>query len=123
MIILLILLHVKHFLADFPLQTPYMLGKGKSGTDWILPLIAHCLVHASLSALIIGIYRPEMIWIVSIEFLAHFIIDRLKVLYKLPVGQWPAEVRGQYLAKYYTAFGIDQLAHQLTYVLMVYLII
>lgn len=114
------LLHIKHFISDFPLQTVYMLGKGKQGFAWILPLAAHCSVHMVMSALIILCFNPRMVWVAGIEFFAHFVIDRVKVTYKLPTGQWDAQDRGKYLAKYYTAFGLDQLAHQLTYVLMVY---
>lgn len=115
---LLALLHLKHFLADFPLQTPYMLGKGKDGNAWILPLTAHCFVHASLTALILIFFNPMMIWLSVWEFVAHFIIDRVKVTYRLPSGPWADQDRGKYLAKYYTAFGLDQLAHQLTYIAM-----
>lgn len=43
MIWLLFALFVKHFLADFPMQTPYMLQKGAL-TGWAAPLAAHCVV-------------------------------------------------------------------------------
>jgi hypothetical protein len=114
------LFHLKHFAADFPLQTPFMLGKGKSGFAWIIPLSAHCLVHTVLSLTIILFVRPEMYYLAIGEFIAHFIIDRLKVSYKLPSGPWPSELKGKYLSRYYCAFGLDQLAHQLTYVVIVY---
>ena len=120
LIVILVLLHVKHFLADFPLQNLYMLGKAKRGIDWILPLGAHCAVHATLSALIILAYKPQMVGLVVAEFFAHFVIDRLKCLYRLPHGTWAPEFRGKYLAKYYTAFGVDQLFHQLCYITMAY---
>lgn len=122
-LIMFILLHVKHFLADFPFQTPYMLGKAKKGFAWLLPLTSHCAVHAFFSALIITLFKPQMVWVAGIEFIAHFIIDKLKVSYKLPQGQWDNSVKGQYLSKFYMAFGADQLAHQLTYLLMVYFIV
>lgn len=115
-----ILFHMKHFFADFPLQTVYMLGKGKGGLAWVLPLSAHCAVHAALSLLIILFINPSLFWITGLEFLAHFAIDRCKVLYKLPTGQWEGADKGKYLAKYYTAFGLDQMAHQICYVIMVY---
>jgi hypothetical protein len=110
------LMFIKHFLADFVWQTPYMLGKGKKGTAWIMPLSAHCLVHAGLSALIIAVFNPAMIWLAGLEFVAHFVIDRIKATYKLPEGQWAPEMKGKYLNKHYVALGADQLAHALTYI-------
>jgi hypothetical protein len=121
--ILMALFMVKHFIADFPLQTVYMLGKGKSGYAWIAPLAAHCSVHAFLSLIVICIAKPEMAYLVFIEFIAHFIIDRMKVTYKLPAGVWSDVDRGKNLSKYYIAFGLDQLAHNLTYALMIYFLI
>lgn len=119
-LVLLVLFHLKHFFADFPLQTVYMLGKGKTRLAWIMPLSAHCAVHAGLSLMIILFVNPSLFWLAGFEFGAHFVIDRLKVLYKLPQGQWEWPDKGKYLAKYYTAFGLDQLAHQLCYVVMAY---
>lgn len=121
LLVLLVLFSFKHFLADFPFQTVYMLGKGKKGLDWILPLASHCLVHAGMSAIIIAVYNPAYLWLTLVEFLAHFVIDRIKATYRLPAGQWENEMRGKYLSQYYFAFGADQLAHQLTYILMIYL--
>lgn len=119
-LILFILFHLKHFLCDFPLQTTYMLGKGKQGLQWILPLGTHCLVHVAFSMAIIVIFKPEYLWLSWAEFCAHFLIDRIKVLYRLPKGVWKDDEKGRYLSKYYQAFGLDQMAHQLTYVLMIY---
>lgn len=117
----LVALQVKHFLADFPLQNVYMLGKGKKGIDWILPLGAHCSVHMILSGMIIAVYNPAYLWLAIVEFFAHFMIDRMKATYKLPAGQWAIEEKGKYLSKYYLAFGLDQLAHGLCYCAMIYI--
>jgi hypothetical protein len=117
---ILVLLNFKHFLADFPLQTVYMLGKGKTGLAWILPLSAHCAVHAGLSLIIILFVNPSYFWLVGLEFIAHFIIDRAKVSYKLPQGPWNSSDKGKYLARYYIAFGLDQMAHQICYIILVY---
>src|SRR6478609_9784850 len=109
----LILFGLKHWLADFPLQSVYMLGKGKSGLAWIMPLLAHCAVHAGLSLLIILFVNPSMFWLAGAELIAHFGIDRTKCLYKLPQGVWAPEVKGIYLRKYFMAFGLDQRAHEI----------
>lgn len=122
LLILMILFPIKHFLADFPLQSVYMLGKAKKGLAWILPLSTHCFVHAILSLIIIFLIKPKLFWLVGVEFVAHFVIDRVKVNQKLPLGPWDPTVKGKYVSKYYFDLGLDQLAHQLTYVLMIYVI-
>lgn len=119
-LVVLVLFSIKHLLADFPLQTVYMLGKGKTGLAWIMPLSAHCAVHAGLTLPIILFVNPSLFWLVGAEFIAHFVIDRAKVSYKLPQGQWSASDKGKYLSKYYFAFGIDQMAHQICYIVMAY---
>lgn len=118
-LILFILFQVKHFLCDFPLQTSYMLGKGKGGLAWILPLATHCAVHSIFTLGIILFFKSEFYWIAGLEFLCHFVIDRMKVSYKLPVGVWDSKDKGKNLQKYYVAFGMDQLAHAMTYVWMI----
>jgi hypothetical protein len=120
-LIILLAFHLKHLLADFFFQNSYMLGKGKGGWDWVMPISAHCGVHVALSAIIIAWYAPSALWLIPLEFLAHLVIDRQKVLLgKLPSGTWSPETRGKNLSKYYMAFGIDQFAHQICYVLMTY---
>lgn len=115
-------LFVKHNIADFYLQTPYMLGKGKSGTAWIMPLTAHCLVHIVFTLGIFLLYRPHLaVAFAALEFVIHFIVDRIKAIYKAgPEGPWGSE-KGTYLNKYYRAFGDDQMVHGLTYILLMIL--
>ncbi len=113
------LFFTKHLLADFIFQTVYMLGKSKSGTAWIMPLSAHCAVHAGMSLGIILMFSPQHFWLAGVEFVAHFIIDRIKATYKLPAGVWAPEEKGKYLSMYYMAFGIDQYFHALTYISMI----
>lgn len=118
--LLMALFLIKHFACDFPLQTVYHLGKSKPGLAFVLPLASHCSVHMMASFMIIVCFRPSMAWLAVAEFFAHFVIDRCKSVYKLPQGQWASEDKGKYLSKYYFAFGLDQLAHGLTYVAMIY---
>lgn len=112
---------LKHFFCDFPLQTFYMLGKGKSGTAWILPLAAHSAVHGFFTLGIFLLYKPEFAWLCLVEFVIHFGVDRAKATYKLDSGVWTPEQKGRNLTKFYRAFGLDQLAHGLTYILLVYI--
>lgn len=100
----------KHFLADFPLQTPYMLGKCKRGFRWVLPLATHCLVHAVLTSLILFFYTDHWLSFALMEFVLHFVIDRVKA---------SPDLGGRFkdLSKppFWICLGADQLAHGLTY--------
>lgn len=107
--ILLVVYQLKHFLADYPLQTEYMLGKFKPGWDFVGPLTAHCLVHAGMTFLIAGVYiffrRPDLdfamkllipLALADFDFIIHFGMDRLKASPKL-MGRWKAITGPEYM--------------------------
>src|SRR4051812_12011795 len=78
LIILLVAFQLKHFVADYPLQTKYMLGKFKA-TDWELPLLAHVAVHAGFTFLItcwFGI--GNALCYAMFDAQIHFVMDRFK---------------------------------------------
>jgi len=113
---LMIFLIIKHFLADFPLQTPYMLGKGKKGVSWILPLAAHAGAHAAFTFAIFLFYKPHhALFLAVIDFIAHFLIDRIKASPLLGGRFKPTE------SYFWWALGADQMAHSLTYVALILL--
>lgn len=87
--VLLIIYQVKHFLADYPLQNRYMLGKFRPYWNFLGPLSAHCMVHATMTLWIAAGY----LWykngftqfnvfpayeLALIDFVIHFIMDRIK---------------------------------------------
>jgi hypothetical protein len=115
LLILLALLQVKHVLADFFLQTPRMLG-GR-GTYLHLGRMEHAGLHALLSLLsllIIGAPLAFVFLLCVAEMLLHYHIDWAKGRYSHKANDTPTD------AKYWWAFGIDQLAHQLTYIAMIW---
>jgi len=92
---LLVIFQVKHFVADYVLQGKYMLGKFKE-TGWVLPLSAHCFVHASFTLVIGGVLSilailftasilplGTILGLAAFDFVAHFIMDRIKASPKL----------------------------------------
>jgi len=100
---------IKHFIADFPLQTQWMV-QGKARRNW--PLLAHAGVHAAFTALILLPLAPQLLWLAAVEWLAHSGIDRLKAHPDLG-GRWnPSQ------PQFWWALGADQLAHGLCYVLI-----
>ena len=77
MITLLILLLVGHALADYPLQGDF-LAKAKLGTIPGIPgwyaLTVHSTIHAGFVLWFTGIEE-----LAAVEFVAHFVIDKLKI--------------------------------------------
>jgi hypothetical protein len=107
---LLVLLQIKHLLADFFLQTGFML----SGNWRYLHAgrAAHCAVHAAGTVLVLLLMRTSpalLLAMVAAEFVVHFHIDWLKARHGRATGYDTSDRR------YWQAFGTDQLAHQLTY--------
>ena len=114
MFVLVLLMQLKHYVADFPLQTVYMSGKfNREG--WIKPLSAHCLVHMLLTLVLLVGYvafmgRLELIGLVMVLVLfdgaSHFFIDRVKA---------HPDMGGKYCVndkQFWDNLGLDQLAHQ-----------
>lgn len=137
-----IVFEIKHFLADFILQGQYMLGKFKKGWDFALPLLAHCGVHFVFTIMIIYAVAPGMEWLAYIEFLVHFLMDRIKASPAM-LGQFHclskremAEIQRTEGTPVYEAYrhflrsnkffwwslGLDQMVHNLTYCWIVYML-
>lgn len=117
--LLLVIYQFKHFLADFPLQTEYMLRKFRR-TDWVLPLSAHAGTHAISTLFIVAIFTQNILLAVGLaifDFIIHFIMDRIKASPDL-LGRWgPSE------SKFWYMVGIDQMVHHLTHYTIIYFII
>ncbi len=115
--LLLVIYQLKHFLCDYPLQTQYMLGKFKGGDEWKLPLTAHAGVHAA-GTLLIGLFFAPVygiaILLALLDFFAHFIIDRIKVL----KGNYPGNDK-----RFWWALGADQMAHHFTHYAIIAILI
>jgi hypothetical protein len=109
--LLLVLFQIKHFLCDYPLQGAYMLGKFKTGKDWILPLSAHAGVHF-LGTLFVSLWFVPFGFAVLLsvtDFAVHFSVDRIKASPNL-LGRWKPDNR-----YFWWALGGDQMAHHLTH--------
>lgn len=94
---LLFIYQIKHFLADYPMQTPYMMGKFKD-KGWVLPLSAHCGVHALLTftiALVFTLSIPIAVGLAAFDFAIHFVMDRIKASPKL-LGRYQAISKDDY---------------------------
>jgi hypothetical protein len=114
---LLTALIIKHFLADFPLQTPYQY---KNKHIFAHPGgILHASIHGALTWLVLGLlisFTDKYILILVIsEIIIHYTIDwgkqNINLKFNLTTN-----------SKYFWWFlGLDQLLHYLTYIGIAYL--
>lgn len=103
--ILLVIMQFKHFIADYPLQNQYMLGKFKE-KGWVRPLAAHCGIHFLFTLIVsfVALYpgyryikgesQLSSLIIISIlfgllDFTIHFVMDRIKASPKM-LGRFQA---------------------------------
>lgn len=117
---LLILFQIKHFVADYPLQTPAMI-RGK-GILFNPQGILHSLHHSALTLATLAVFsliHPVAMMlavaIASAEFFIHYVIDYSKMQY------------GRTLTtddpKFWWAIGFDQMLHHFTYLAFVWIVL
>ena len=114
-LILFALFLIKHTLADYFLQTRRMLTNRSVYAHF--GRLQHAVIHGALSfvtVLVVGLPSWVAVVLFAIDTTAHFHIDWIKGMYSDRTGDGPEK------AAYWRAFGTDQLAHQLTYVGMVW---
>ena len=118
-LLLITLLQIKHWYADFKIQT-YMQTVKKG--IWLDPIgMTHTRDHilASFVALIVfSIIHPipivTMIAVVLVEGITHYVIDFIKVKYGIKDNTKPL---------FWNQFGLDQLSHQLCYLAMAWFLL
>ena len=110
LLVLIIIYQVKHFLADFIFQNVYMLQKSRPNWNFVMPLAIHCSVHFAFSLCIILWVRPALWWLAIIDFVIHFVMDRIKAGPRY-LGRYH-DMRGK---AFWVTFGLDQMVHHLTH--------
>lgn len=132
---LLIAYQLKHFLADYPLQGRYMLGKFRSDWSFVPPLLAHVAVHAvgTLAiALVAGTTVRLAIGLALFDAGVHFVMDRAKASRRW-LGRWkpltadtyPTADRAAWRSNtlFWWALGFDQMVHHLTHYVCIWQIL
>jgi len=106
---------IKHFIMDFPLQRPYMLEE--KGTYLARGGIHHaaCHVLGTILALMWFLSPLWVLYLAILDGLIHYHVDWTKMKLGKRYGWTPAN------QAFWTAIGADQLAHQLTYLGLVWL--
>ncbi len=115
---LLVIFQIKHFVADFPLQFPYMLKKFSPNWSFVVPLSLHCGVHAVLTLIICLFVQPSLWWLAAIDFVVHFVMDRIK-----SGPRYLGRFKDTTSAAYWSAFGFDQMVHHLTHIYIIYVLV
>jgi len=116
-ILMLFAFQIKHFIADYPLQNTYMLGKFKE-YGWVAPLSVHCAVHSLITFLICSYFGFYVaILAACFDFVIHFTMDRIKASPKL-LGRYKQDN-----PKFWWALGFDQMVHHLTHYLIIFAVV
>lgn len=117
-LLLITLLLVKHFIWDFYFQPPYM-WKNK-GTFGHPGGILHSGIHAASSFSILVWWTSPLfaLFFSLFEFSIHYLTDFAKMNINRSHG-WACNTHDQF----WQLTGLDQLIHQLTYIIMVYAVV
>lgn len=116
-VVILALLGVKHFLADFVWQFDYMIQqKGFYGQRGGLD---HSAIHAGLTFVVLVPFMWPIyaISLALLDGIVHYHIDWAKMRINRDINLTPQD------RKFWFWFGLDQLAHFLTYVLIIAILI
>jgi hypothetical protein len=115
---LLIGLEIKHYIADYLMQPGWILsGKG----DLRLPGgYAHAGIHAVFSFVVLLVFGTPL-WLAAVllaaEFVVHYALDYAKIHYSMGVHV------DKNPSRFWALHGADQLAHQVTYAAMIYIVL
>ncbi len=107
---------LKHFICDYPLQTPYQfMNKGIYGHPGGL---LHAAIHAVGTVLALSFFAPILIaaGLALLDAFIHYHIDWTKSRINRWFNLKPTGGPG-----FWVTFGMDQYFHQMTYILLVYL--
>ena len=123
--ILLALLFVCHYLADYtPLSRPCMLVAKRLGRP-VMPIVLHAAVHAWLMLLVLAVF-DGFGWIaihhdtIALLFLFQLVSHSLIDLLKGRLNGWFPSLADPRSPAHWCVFGADQLAHALVILLMWY---
>jgi hypothetical protein len=118
-LLLLLLLQIKHCYSDFVIQTYAQTVHKGIYRDPIG--ISHSVDHtwtSLLALLIFSLFVPvnliTVVWLCILEGILHYHIDWVKVKYGCKDHTKPL---------HWAQFGYDQLAHQITYMFMIWVLL
>lgn len=104
----IVLLTLKHLLADFFFQTKWIAEGKEAPRDWAMPLLIHCAIHGAMTMAIVLAIQPRLWFIGLADFAIHVIGDRAKGYINAIYGLKPDQ------AWFWRLLGMDQAYHRLT---------
>ena len=109
------LFQIKHFIVDFPLQNDaHLANKGKYGN---FTGIGHSLLHGIGTMVCLAPFLANslllMLLLGLLDFAVHYHVDWAKTKFGCKDIKQKA---------FWNQLGLDQLAHQLTYVIILFLV-
>jgi hypothetical protein len=114
-LLLLVGLEIKHYVADYLLQTGWMIGgKGNLAAPGGY---VHAGIHVAGSAIVLLLAHVPLLAVgelVVAEFVIHYALDFAKVYYGHGIDP------DQDASRFWGLHGLDQLFHQLTYAGMIF---
>lgn len=115
-IVLISFLTLKHFFADFPLQSDWMISQkghyGKPGG------IVHAGIHGIFSFLIVCLFAPQVAFLFGlIDGIVHYHIDYVK----MRVGRINKYTTND--KEFWILIGLDQHLHYMTYLTLVWTLV
>lgn len=118
-LLLLVLLQIKHWYADFKIQT-YM-QTIKKGV-WLDPIgMSHTWDHIKATTVVLAIFYfffpvslVSILIAIAVEGPFHYMVDYTKVKFGCKDNTKPL---------FWNQFGLDQMAHQMSYLIMAWFLI
>lgn len=132
--LLLVIYQLKHFIADYPLQNKFMLGKFLPYPKFILPLLSHGAVHAVFTFLIALYFKSWQVAALlgALDMAVHCTVDWVKANPSMG-GRFKPLTKETYPTStdedkksntyFWWALGADQMAHHLTHYVLIALIL
>lgn len=115
LLLVLVLFQIKHLLADFVLQSAYILNNRKTyGHPGGLLHVAIHLAGSLASLMVFGCTAQTLLLLLLTEAIIHYHIDWTKDNLVATRSLTPKD------AKFWYLLGFDQFLHQITYLGMVY---
>ena len=102
---------LKHWIADFILQTHWMAHGKEAKENWLLPLMVHAAIHAVGTLGLCVALVPALWWIAPVDLVIHALFDRGKGLVSRHYEATPSK------SVFWRLLGIDQTLHGLTHLL------
>ncbi len=115
LLLVFLLLQVKHLIIDWIMQPQWMWSKKHIYGHW--GGLTHAGFNALGTAAVIAPFFGHFFLVFIVDFLLHYHIDWAKMNLNKYTG-WGANTHPQF----WWLLGLDQFAHQATYILLLYMV-